>query len=751
MRKFLLFALLTFLPVILYAENVLSTDSANVVNSDPVNIEIADTISNDSAEYTELEEFVIERRVNLVQSDGAKLTYNVSEDPERGTSNILDILRKVPGVMVDAEDNVKVNGQSSFRILMNGRDNPMLSGDIKSVLKSLPAGSIKKIEVISEPGAKYEAEGTGGILNIITDSSRTLTGTLATASVGFSNRNLNGNLNLRQKLQKVMLDVSASYSNSGLISYASTNKSESEDLTGALIHIQKGEQTLKNRSQYAGFVLNMSWEPDTLNLFTISANYGFSKDKTNGKQTRTYFDKNLQLLSDLRRDIKNHGNFDYSSVMASYQHNFGKDENFLVISYQLDYYDYKSKNTYSTSSQTGMSDITPYVGYGYDCRYFSHIAQIDYSNRFNPHHLLEAGAKMNLNNDNADQKSVYGQSADDAVEEDSQRVKINQLKDIYAAYASYSGSFGKLGVKAGLRYEYTRMGGKYKIGDYPDFISHLNDLVPNAAVSFNISSASSFRLAYQMRISRPFVAYLNPFVVYVTPGVINYGNPNLKSAKSHNFVLSYSNYESVFTGQISLNYKYVNDNIENIVFSEDGVLNNTYANIGLSHQATLNLNGNWNPTNNLQLSTYLSTTYSYMKADSELLKQKNCGWQFYGNFNVNYTLPYKIRASAYAGMWTPWITLQAKGDQINYYYGLGLSKSWLKEDALTLQLFASNIFTPRFSYRSTTNSSTFNYTNERTSVQWTAGLNLTFRFGALKAGVKRTATTIEKEAAGNMK
>lgn len=98
-----------------------------------------------AAGYTDLEDFVIVQQKKLVESDGAKLTYNVTEDPEAGSSNILEILRKVPGVTVDAEDNVKVNGQSSFKILMNNREDPMLKGDLKTVLKSIPASSIKKI------------------------------------------------------------------------------------------------------------------------------------------------------------------------------------------------------------------------------------------------------------------------------------------------------------------------------------------------------------------------------------------------------------------------------------------------------------------------------------------------------------------------------------------------------------------------------------------------------------------------------
>ncbi len=159
---------------------------------------------SDSLLYdTTLDDLVVTARVKLIQNDGAKLTYNVSEDPEAKTNSTLEILRKVPGVTVDAEENIKVNGQSSFKIFLNGKEDPMLSGDIKTILKSMPASTIQKIEVISEPGAKYEAEGTGGILNIITETRQSLEGYLANVGLYGNSAALGGYLYGRAKAGKV--------------------------------------------------------------------------------------------------------------------------------------------------------------------------------------------------------------------------------------------------------------------------------------------------------------------------------------------------------------------------------------------------------------------------------------------------------------------------------------------------------------------------------------------------------------------
>ena len=146
------------------------------VGKKPLSIEF--TAANSATDLGDLEllevgemlsEVTVVATKDLISSDGAKLTYDVERDPSSGTNTVMEMLRKVPMVTVDGEDNIKVKGDSNFKIYINGKPDPMLSGDPKNILKSMPASSIKKIEVITDPGAKYEAEGTAGILNIITD------------------------------------------------------------------------------------------------------------------------------------------------------------------------------------------------------------------------------------------------------------------------------------------------------------------------------------------------------------------------------------------------------------------------------------------------------------------------------------------------------------------------------------------------------------------------------------------------------
>ena len=144
----------------------------------------------------------------LVKADIDKIEYNVKDDPDSETNSVLQMLRKVPLVTVDGEDNIKVNGSSSFKVYVNGKPNNMMSNNPTEVLKSMPANTIKHIEVITNPGPKYDAEGVGGILNIVTEGGG-FEGYTVTLSGNVSNRGAGGGL--FGTVQKGKLTVSGRY------------------------------------------------------------------------------------------------------------------------------------------------------------------------------------------------------------------------------------------------------------------------------------------------------------------------------------------------------------------------------------------------------------------------------------------------------------------------------------------------------------------------------------------------------------
>lgn len=129
---------------------------------------MADTIYAQEALQDSLPEISVVATKRLVKAEVDKTSYSIEDDPDPQTYTLLEMLRKVPLVTVDGGDNIKINGSGSFKVYMNGRPSNMISANPKDVLRSIPASTIKKIEVITDPGARYDAEGVSGILNIIT-------------------------------------------------------------------------------------------------------------------------------------------------------------------------------------------------------------------------------------------------------------------------------------------------------------------------------------------------------------------------------------------------------------------------------------------------------------------------------------------------------------------------------------------------------------------------------------------------------
>ena len=172
----------------------------------------ADSLRADSIfKSLELQGVEIVKQKALVKSDIDKITYNIEDDPDSKSNSTLEMLRKVPMVTVDGEDKIQVNGSSSFKIYVNSKPNQMMSNNPSEVLKSMPASSIKRIEVITNPGPKYDAEGVGGILNIITHS-KSIEGYTATFNANAGNQGLGGGVYATVKSGKLTVSANMDYS-----------------------------------------------------------------------------------------------------------------------------------------------------------------------------------------------------------------------------------------------------------------------------------------------------------------------------------------------------------------------------------------------------------------------------------------------------------------------------------------------------------------------------------------------------------
>lgn len=357
-------------------------------------------------------------------------------------------------------------------------------------------------------------------------------------------------------------------------------------------------------------------------------------------------------------------------------------------------------------------------------------------------------------------KYIYRLNSSDShsLQEDDQGVMVEQEQlssqyeqgqNILAAYADYQLKWKQMGLRAGVRYEHTFMNVEYALQPERDFQAGFNDWVPSVNLSYMLGQTSTLRLNYNMRINRPGIWYLNPFRDTSNPVSVRYGNPDLDTEKAHITGLSYSYFSAKFSLNASLSYRYVGNGIESYSFMNEGVQETTYGNVGKTHQTTLSLWANWNPGSKTRLSVNLSGVHSVLH--SAQLSADNRG--FSGNLflNAQQTLPWDLRLSLFGGGSTPRQTLQGEGASY-YFYGLNLSRSFLKEKRLNVSLYANNFLNK---YQTTTHETlteTFRLQSKSKYSAMNFGCSVSWRFGDLKAQVKKTERSIQNDdvkAGGN--
>src|SRR5450759_5288611 len=214
----------------------------------------------------ELKEVSVTAQKPLVKMEPDKIVYSMESDPEAQTNSVMQMLYKIPLVTVDAEDNITVNGKSNFKILINGKSSSMMSTNFKDVLKSLPANTIKDIEVITNPSSKYDAEGVGGILNIIT-TKKTINGFNGSVSSGVNNHgSINGSVFLTTKIKK--LSTSFRYYGVQFKQPKAESYTTSEYFDNEQYHYSNSAGNSSYKGLSSGFSGEASYDIDSLDLIS---------------------------------------------------------------------------------------------------------------------------------------------------------------------------------------------------------------------------------------------------------------------------------------------------------------------------------------------------------------------------------------------------------------------------------------------------------------------------------------------------
>lgn len=705
----------------------------------------------------------------LVKVDVDKIEYNIEDDPDSKSNSILEMLRKVPLVTVDGEDNVQVNGSSSFKIHVNGKPNNMMSNNPKEVLKSMPANTIKYIEVITSPGAKYDAEGVGGILNIVTVGGG-FEGYTATFRGNVSNNGAGAGTYAMVKQGKMTISVNYNYDYNNSPRSYSDNYRENYEPGARDEKFLESQSSSKSKGNFQHGNLEASYEIDTLRLLTAAFGmYGGSNESDNNGNTVMYRTNHEDVAYRYRTDSRNKNSWYSINGNIDYQRTSRKNkQRMLTLSYKINTQPQtdNSRNVYldifPDEQKEELAERLRLENYHSDGKTntMEQTFQVDYTTPIGKLHTIETGAKYIFrrnSSDNALYEAAGG--SDNYTYNEDRSSEYRHLNHILSAYAGYTLKYKDFSFKPGVRYEQTIQRVKYIVGPGEDFHTNYSDWVPSVSLGMKIGKTQNLRAGYNMRIWRPGIWNLNPYFNNQDPMSISQGNPDLKSEKSHAFDIAYSNFSAKFNINVSLRHSFGNNGIEMVsrlitnengeIFDDNpehmapnGAMYSTYDNIGKNRDTGLSLYLNWNASPKTRI--YVNGRGSYRDLKSEAQGLHNYGWNVSCHGGIQHTLPLKIRLSLNGGGSTPYISLQGKGSGYQYY-SIGLNRSFLKDDRLTLNLYCNNIFEKYRTYNSHTKGDNFISKSSGKYPNRYVGFSISYRIGELKASVKKAARSINND------
>ncbi|HHH50625.1 MAG TPA: TonB-dependent receptor, partial [Saprospiraceae bacterium] len=689
-----------------------------------------------------LSEVEVVEEAPLVETKIDKIVYNAEKDVTNTGGDASDVLRKVPMLSVDLEGNVSLRGSQKIKILLNGKPSGMFSDNVADALKMIPADQIKKIEVITSPSAKYDGEGSAGIVNIITHKKRVdgYNGSIRT-SIGTRHNNANLSFNAgKGRLGfnahggiRYMLPNDGTYEysrkefeNNNLVSFLNQNGTTSSSRIGfsgraGLVYDINAYNTISTSVNTRGFsfdrdgFVNVDFVPDVTNSVNLA-----NKRNTLSKTLRSGFDWD----TDYRRTFKNPDR----EFSIAFQIN-GNDSNA----------DFDINSTSNNSSlerkeqQTNKGNNREYTG------------QIDYVHPFNKKIKLEIGGKTVIRKIDSDyQYELYDNDAA-AYKIDPNRTNLfNYQQNVYAAYASFNFKLPKdFGLIAGARYEGTAIKGKFKSQIDP-FDNAYNNILPSLIISKKTNMFSSIKLSYNQRIQRPSLFYINPYKNDSDRRNVSFGNPKLRPETVHQVEFGYNTFIKGTVLSAAVYYKNTQDLIESIVnVDAAGISTSSFQNIGINHSVGLNVFASttikkvWTVRGNFNIYTYNA------KSNLPEYQLENNGIQY--NFFTSSSFAFKKgwKAELFGMYHAPHRTLQ--GIRTSFWMtSLGIQKEiWKKRGSLGIRIV--DPFNRTKSFKTDLADDNFTQYSIFEIPFRSFGLNFSYRFGKLDFKVKTAKSKIKND------
>ena len=559
-----------------------------------------------------------------------KKIVTVSSNLNNSGGTAVEVLENTPSVQVDIEGNVSLRGSSNFTVLIDGRPSPFSGSD---ALEQIPAGSIEKIEIITNPSAKYDPDGTAGIINVISKK-RSLEGTSGMINLNADNKgSYGGDVIFNMKKEKISYSLGANLRSSERNGYREQDQwSRVDDTTYHTYSEGDREGGRSSASVKAGIDYSIT-KRDLLAVNVSTGSSGFERKAVS--DYREWTEPESQTLDRISKDYMDR-NSNFVRANIDYTHNFDESGHNIKASafYKTDKSDSEDgTDLLSTENilQEGLKSFED--GTGTDYRF-----NVDYTLPFSEDGKFEAGWQTRIKEE-VEEYGVYkrvmpgGTFSTDA--EDATESKYDRL--IHAVYSIYGNEWRGFGYQIGLRGEYTRRDLE-NAATAEVFTIDRWDYFPSAHFSYQLPADQQLMTSYSRRIDRPRGYWLEPFQTYRDAYTIWEGNPSLKPEYINSMELSYKKQFGPSFFSVEAFYRNTKNKVERIrsVYSEDVMLH-TVANVGEDFAKGLELMLNVK-VNKLYSFNLMGSAFDYSyKIDSDLLDSEDPGHSTNWNINLKNT------------------------------------------------------------------------------------------------------------------
>ncbi|KQB99450.1 TonB-dependent receptor domain-containing protein [Pedobacter sp. Hv1] len=676
-----------------------------------------------------------------------KKVFSVDQSLVSEGGSASDLLQNVPSIQTDIDGNVSLRGSSGVKVLIDGKPSLIAGGSVAQILQSIPASSIESVELITNPSAKYDAEGQSGIINIVLKRNKKLgfNGSVALTAGNRDNYNANTSLSFQNKRVNLYGNYSYRYGNRVGGGYNNINytKAPQESLTFANQNtdsrsLDKGHNLKAGMDYYLAEKSVLSFSAST-NIRDNNRNELLEIDQFNGIRNPLQLSNRSNINNgsgnsyDLNLDFTQKFKKPKEELTMNFGYSEGNNDNFQVYNTQI--YNVNG-NTVNPSPNIQRND-----GYGFNRNY---NAQLDYSLPVGKLGKIEAGYRSQIRiSENSAIADIFNTTSGQYDFNYALSNEFNSKDQVHAIYANYQNQIKSFGYQIGLRAEdaalNTRLGA-YNINSNlnytPGKVAYTR-LYPSIFLTQKFTGEQQLQLSYSRRVNRPRGWDTNPFLDVSDPLNYRQGNANLKPEDVHAFELSYSRYWTKFSIISSLYFRQTNDVIQRIRTepNAEGITLSTPQNLTKNISSGVELIGKYDVSKSWNFTTNVNLYQSKIEGVPAFGIVENSGFSYNANLTNNFVLPYGI-------------TLQVKGDyrsrevmaqgirKANFGIDAG-AKYDFKNRKASLSLNIRDVFATR-KWQMTTTGETSVVDFSRYMQRTMANLTFSYRFGKTDFNFKKT-------------